>query len=65
MAEEQEQTTAPAAEATEEMSILDEIVNATKLKPAASNNASLEPTSPAAIGRFLVRSTCGSILRSA
>jgi len=33
MAEEQEQTTAPAAEATEEMSILDEIVNATKLKP--------------------------------
>jgi type VI secretion system protein ImpC len=33
MADEQEQTTAPAAEATEEMSILDEIVNATKLKP--------------------------------
>ncbi len=33
MAEEQEQTTAPAAEATEEVSILDEIVNATKLKP--------------------------------
>ena len=33
MAEEQEQTTAPAAEATEEVSILDEIVNATKLQP--------------------------------
>ncbi len=34
MAEEQEQTAAPAAESTEEASILDEIVNATKLKPS-------------------------------
>ena len=34
MVEEQEQTAAPAAEATEEASLLDEIVNATKLKPS-------------------------------
>ena len=34
MAEEQEQAAAPAAEATEEVSLLDEIVNATKLKPS-------------------------------
>ncbi|MBN1842515.1 MAG: type VI secretion system contractile sheath large subunit [Deltaproteobacteria bacterium] len=33
MAEEQEQAAAPAAEAVEEVSILDEIVNATKLQP--------------------------------
>ena len=34
MVEEQEQTAAPAAEATQEASLLDEIVNATKLKPS-------------------------------
>jgi len=34
MAEEQEKATAPSAEAVEEVSILDEIVNATKLKPS-------------------------------
>ncbi len=34
MVEEQEQTAAPAAESTEEASLLDEIVNATKLKPS-------------------------------
>jgi type VI secretion system protein ImpC len=34
MAEEQEQATAPAAEAVKEVSILDEIVQATKLKPS-------------------------------
>ncbi len=34
MVEEQEQAAAPAAEATEEASLLDEIVNATKLKPS-------------------------------
>jgi type VI secretion system protein ImpC len=34
MAEEQEQAAAPEAETTEEVSLLDEIVNATKLKPS-------------------------------
>lgn len=34
MAEEQEKATAPSAEAVEEVSILDEIVNATKLRPS-------------------------------
>ena len=34
MVEEQEQAAAPAAEATQEASLLDEIVNATKLKPS-------------------------------
>lgn len=34
MAEEQEQTAAQTAEATEEVSLLDEIVNATKIKPS-------------------------------